>query len=527
MAVMHPESLECYSCTKTEELFYNALREQLEERYHVFYSIRWIDKDTNGVRLDSECDFLVFDPSFGFITIEVKGGSNIDIEGDKWVLIEEYKGYEPSKRVLKCSPFKQAEKSMRHFHDYFEKEYNQQFKGTYGYAAAFPSFKINTNLEHNSIPDITIDLRDMNSLSEKINNIFHYWKKTLNIVIPFSSEQKSKFIDTIHKRISLSAAAGALIPIKKKEFDKIDFVQDSVIDMLSNYRKAQIIGGAGTGKTYIAAKKALRCWTYGYKTLYLSCNYELTRYVARNLIKNEEIQCKTYQEISHVSDTFDAIIIDEGQDFNTAMAEEVKLHLEDNEKSILYVLSDQEQNIFSTHYNDNFDIELPPFILRYNIRNTGEIYDYAKKTTNLGKETIANSLQGVKPEIIETYTQNQAVSELNFIINKLLNDEDVSNKSLVIIADSDYSHSILAKEKYIGKYKISFNDLCDTNFDEICFKTIDEFKGLEADVVIYLKNKYTDLPETETMKYRDYVALTRARYYLYVLSIVRSLKIGE
>ena len=527
MAIMHPESLECYTCTKTERLFYNALKDQLDDRYHVFYSVRWIDKDSNNRRLDSECDFLIFDPSFGFITIEVKGGSSIDINGDQWILYEEYEGYVPSQRILKCSPYEQSEKSMRHFHDYYECEFNQVFRGTYGYAVAFPSYRINQNLEHNSIRDITIDSRDINSLSDKINTIFHYWKRTLNIVVPFSSEQQNKFIKIIHKRISLSAAAGALIPIKEKEFAKIDFFQDNVIDMLNNYKKAYIIGGAGTGKTYIAAKKALRCWAYGYKTLFLSCNQELIEHISSNIIKNTDIDCHTYDELLQSSKKYSAIIIDEAQDFSKEMAKTVLSYWRENDESIFYIFADKEQNIFSTQSDDNFDIKMPPYILRYNIRNTGQIYDYAKESTGLGAETIANTLQGVKPEIIDTHSNNQAVSELNFIINKLVNDEGVNTNSLVIISNTCFKESILSNEEYIGQFRISFKKLCDITQNEICFKTIDEFKGLEADIVIYLKRSYENLPETKQTLKREYVALTRARYYLYVLNDKQKLILGD
>ena len=64
-------------------------------------------------------------------------------------------------------------------------------------------------------------------------------------------------------------------------------------------------------------------------------------------------------------------------------------------------------------------------------------------------------------------------------------------------------------------------DLKDISDTEICFKTAEEFKGLEADVIIYLKNDYPSLPEDEIYKRREYVAMTRARYYLYVLSTKR------
>ena len=118
MAIMHPTDLENYDCTATEREMYEAFKTQLPDKYQVFYSIRWFETDENDRRVDSECDFLVFDPSFGFLTIEVKGGIGIEIEDDHWFLLEHTNDYTSSRRELKCSPYKQAEKSMRHFYYY-------------------------------------------------------------------------------------------------------------------------------------------------------------------------------------------------------------------------------------------------------------------------------------------------------------------------------------------------------------------------------------------------------------------------
>lgn len=74
MAKMHPLDLDNYDCTPTEREMYLAFKNQLPERFQVFYSVRWFETDLDNKRVDSECDFLVFDPSFGYITIEVKGG---------------------------------------------------------------------------------------------------------------------------------------------------------------------------------------------------------------------------------------------------------------------------------------------------------------------------------------------------------------------------------------------------------------------------------------------------------------------
>lgn len=549
MAIMHPTDLENYDYTATEKEMYEAFREQLSDKYQVFYSIRWFETNEENKRVDSECDFLVFDPSFGFLTIEVKGGLGIEIENGSWYLDEYSSNYERSRRKLTCSPYEQAEKSMRHFYKYFVDEFHQIFNGVYGFAVAFPRYTIDSALAASAPMELTIDVNDMKNLAKRINEIFHYWRNKRNITVPFSSDQKTRFISTINKRISLSAAAGALIKIKEKEFAKIDFVQDSILDVLYHYHQVRIIGGAGTGKTYIAMKKAIRDALKGKSVLFLCCNEELSDFAQEKIGSVEGISFYTFnllmQETLGISDgqfnnaarshnffdaissvqtkQYDSIIVDEGQDFDADMGLTVRLFLRDEERSDLYVFYDVNQNVFEKSVENAFAIDYSPFILRYNIRNTGCIYQYAVNTTGLGNETIANSLLGVAPEVMQYNTVLQGVKGLNNIINRLTKKEYISSKSIVILSDESFDKSILANESRVGSFDISFNALSQIKETEICFKTSDEFKGLEADVVIYLRNDYDGIIEDEVYKRKDYVALTRARYYLYVLHTKRKL----
>ena len=282
MAIMHPTNITKRKHVSSEEKFFNACRDQLSDKYHVFFSVRWYSEE-NGKRIDSECDFLVFDPSFGFLTIEVKGGIGIEIENGKWFLNEYSDSYTQSRRELKCSPYEQAEKSMRHFYNYFADEFHQSFNGVYGFAVAFPRYTINSALSADAPMELTIDIGDMQNLGKRINEIFHYWRNRRNINIPFSPDQKTRFINTINKRIALSAAAGALIQIKEKEFSKIDFMQDAILDVLYHYHQVRILGGAGTGKTFIAIKKAIRDIKAGKNVLFLCCNEELSVFVKDKL----------------------------------------------------------------------------------------------------------------------------------------------------------------------------------------------------------------------------------------------------
>lgn len=552
MAVMHPVDLENYDYTATEKEMYYALKEQLPDKFQVFYSIRWFDTDQNKKRIDSECDFLVFDPSFGFLTIEVKGGIGAEIEDGNWYLIENYEGDNDSRRKLKCSPYEQAEKSMRHFHDYFVEEFNQSFRGVFGCAVAFPRYVISELPAHEAPRETTIDYKNMRSLSKKINEIFHYWKNKRNITTPFSAEQRQKFISSINKRISMSAAAGALIPIKEKEFEKINFLQNSILDILHHYHQVQLVGGAGTGKTYIAMKKAVRDAENGKQVLVLCRSEELAENMKALMPDIPQIDCITFEnlmesalgdayfsspvnangchccfdvlsEADHIK-KYDSIIVDEAQDFDVDMGLSIRYLLKEDKKSDLFVFYDENQNVFAQNYENAFLIEYPPFILRYNIRNTGNIYQCATGRTLLGTDTIANSLIGVEPEIITHANAVQTLKTLTNIVNRLTQKEFVSTKSIVILSDEEFEDSILVGEQRIGAYNISFKPLRDITEDEICFKTSGAFKGLEADIVIYLKSNYDVPPSLITERCKEYVALTRARYYLYILNTKKGRK---
>ncbi len=551
MAVMHPEDLENYECTATEREMYEAFRDQLPQKYQVFYSIRWFETNHENKRVDSECDFLVFDPSFGFLTIEVKGGIGIDIENGRWFLNEYSDRYTRSRRELKCNPYEQAEKSMRHFCNYFEEEFHQRFNGVYGFAVAFPRYAIDSALAADAPMELTIDVGDMKNLGKRINEIFHYWRNRRNINIPFSPDHKKRFISAINKRIALSAAAGALIRIKEKEFSKIDFMQEAILDVLYHYHQVRVLGGAGTGKTFIAIKKAMRDIKTGKSVLFLCCNKELSLFVKDRLGSETLIDFRTYEELMReiigekydsaginengnrscfdlVSEAhpklYDSIIVDEGQDFDADMGLTVRLLLRDEKDSSLYVFYDINQNVFEHKADNAFAIDCPPFVLRYNIRNTGCIYKCAVDSTGLGADTIANQLLGVEPDIRQYNSELHGIKELSNIVTRLTQKEFVSTKSIVILSDEPFEKSILATEERVGAYDISFDELREIKDTEICFRTTEEFKGLEADVVIYLKNEYPGTVREEIEKRKEYVALTRARYYLYVLRTKRKVE---
>jgi hypothetical protein len=540
MAIMYPSNIEDYNYTQSEKNFYEILRDGLSDEFNVFYSITWYT-EKDGVRENSECDFLVFNPKYGYITIEVKGGVGIEKVKNEWRIFDSYKdGY----RVLRRSPFRQAEESMYYFKEYYEKQFGSFYRGTYGFAVAFPFYKIKDNLGTYAPKKLIIDSADkLDNIEDKIIDIYNYWRGKYHNFLPFSAEQQVKFISLINKRISLSAAAGCLIELRERQLNELNRIQDNYIVLLSQYKQVFIVGGAGTGKTWIAIKKAIKDYEEGKKVLFICSSDLLAQYVRRKFDKYN-IQCESFENqmkkiIGYNTDNslkegsveligiekclekyidnwkYDSVIVDEAQDFSAEWAQCVRHLLKKQNESDLYVFYDSNQNIYKRDFDNEFMINNPPFILNENIRNTSGIYKWTVKKTGLGKNVKPNTIEGVNPERIKISERKSAVITLETILNDLVLKENVKTKSMAVLSDVDIDKSILNGKREFGQFKFVTDGL-NVQDNEIIFKTVYDYKGLEADVIVYINHLCTK--NSDNML--DYVAYTRARIYLYVIELI-------
>ena len=522
MAIMYPKNIAQYAPTDSEQLVYYELQHQLPDSFEVFYSVSWT-YSKNGKREKSEADFVVLSPNYGFLCLEVKGGYGIRVDDNEWTILDHTYG----DRKLSRSPYEQAEASMYFFKNAYANEYSIDYQGIFGAGVIFPFYAVNDIEKLSNRSEVcTIDSTGLNDLYNRIKKLFKYWSGSSFGFRLYEKNQHKTFVEIIRKRIAIDAAAGALVKYKERQLDVINRVQDGYIYFLSNIRQFYVRGGAGTGKTWIAMKMAeLEAQDSNKKVLLLCASPHLAKMMREKTDKAiqvyniESLINKIYKNpqaykapkyagvvdsVEEDVEKYDAIFIDEAQDFSEDLAFLVKSLLVDEKESRLGVFYDDIQVVRDDSFGDAFMISTPPFLLHENIRNTANIYSWAMENTELGTDVIVNPVEGPWPVTENINDKKHLAHRLENLFKKFLEDEDLSSDSLVILVENTENFingfsGAIAKWKLVKEYS---NDK-----DEIKVSSVEDFKGLESDMIIYIHGQKT----TDNL---NYIAYTRARYYL-------------
>ena len=527
MAIMYPKNITQYAPTESERIVYYELQRQLPDSFEVFYSVSWAFIK-NGKREKSEADFVVVSPHYGFLCLEVKGGHGIRVEGNEWTLLDNVHG----NRKLTHSPYEQAEASMYFFKNAYANEYSIDYQGIFGAGVIFPFYAVN-NIEKlsNRPAACTIDSTGLNDLYNQIKKMFKFWGGSSFGFRIYEKNQHKTFVEIIRKRIAINAAAGALVKYKERQFDVINRVQDSYIYLLTNIRQFYVRGGAGTGKTWIAMKMAEQESNGGTKKVMFLCVsphlalmvrekltdkidvYNIDILIKKICLYPDKYRAPKYEgitdSIKENIEKYDAIFVDEAQDFSEDLAFLAKSMLRDEQYSRLGVFYDDVQVVRDSSFGDAFMILTPPFLLHENIRNTANIYNWAMDNTELGTDVIVNPVEGPWPVSEKMNDYRHLEHRLENMFKRFLEDEGLLCSSMVILTEeadafiSNFSGSI-AKWKLVKEYS--------DGIDEIKVSSVEDFKGLESDMIVYVHTQKT----TDNL---NYIAYTRARYYLMELVV--------
>ncbi|MEY3895286.1 MAG: hypothetical protein RLZZ214_805, partial [Verrucomicrobiota bacterium] len=382
---------------------YECLRDQLDGAFHVFYSSPWLGTRPDGSEVDGEADFLVAHPDLGILSIEVKGGG-VAIDGDsQWTSRDRF-GIE---RRIK-NPVEQARSSKHQIIAKLKEssKWNPRFvRACHGVIlpdVTSPGRPLRADMP----PELFAFREDMVRLNSWVKSRFQ--DASPNGPGPRCgplgndglAALDSLLAEPIRLKVPLAAGVDhALREIKLKTDEQVWILRD-----LEENRRMTIAGAAGTGKTILAVEKALMLAEEGKRTLLLCFNRPLSAHHRETVGERpnmlvthfdkfcrdvavaaghneahcplEDIRNQLVENfVTAGRDEFDAIVIDEGQDFRDEWLTMLEVVVRDSKDGTLYVFYDDNQNVTGSSAGYILSIPASRYRLTRNFRNTRQVFE--------------------------------------------------------------------------------------------------------------------------------------------------------
>jgi hypothetical protein len=536
---------------KPERDVARALVEQLPSDCLVYHSYPWLREDRsdrNVILREGEVDFVVVLPPMGILILEVKGGCiEYDPTDHVW-----YRVLPNGRRKEIKDPFKQAAKNTHELERRIAKEAfpgQKNIPCAFGYAVVFPDCTYTGSLPPGAESSIVLSARDLPYLGRRIPEVLAKWSRRAD---PRTLTQRE--LDGVLKGLS---PVFKLLPVLFRKIEeqeerlfRLTEEQLRLLDFLARHLRAAIEGVAGSGKTMLAKAQAQRFADQGRKTLLLCYNRVLAEWLQKSLPEQyaeridvshfhrlcrklcvdaglpfepnrksdsgfwrEEAALLFMEAIERTSASYDAIVVDEGQDFFPDWW--TALNMMSAEDGAFYVFYDPAQNLYVGE-----DLLIPnlgpPVVLPTNCRNTRRIATTCGRIKGIEIPIRKDSPDGDDPVVRVATTPEQQVRACEEWIREWILRGKLEPSQVVIQCPHRRENSALAGvQKLAGVPLVESLDLWEAG-KGVLFTTIRGFKGLEADAAII-----ADVPPPESLPHFGtsdlYVACSRAKHLLVVL----------
>lgn len=524
---------------EAEVMVYNALRDELNDSFHIFYNCDWHDTTKRGRDEEGEADFVLAHETYGYLVIEVKGGVvSRDENTRQWYSTERKSG-----KIHKIKNPVQQARTSRH---YILNKLKEMHKDSLGFlrckhCAVFP---------HSGRPkaselgaDMPMEIfafeDDMPQLGKRLIQILlRDPQGTKTNYSPLTKAGIESIYNLFNKGFKLEPTVTTRMHSCEFQIEELTNKQKECLKSLNSCKRLMVAGAAGTGKTCLAIEKSMQLSEEGFEVLYLCHNAALAKYIQKRLLKYPNIKVSHYfkfcmdvakqLEISLPDENSpdywnelamvlleaegrdenllkDAIIIDEGQDFLQDWVDSLETLLRDKESSLFYLFYDDNQKIYNKNKPHPILSNATKYDLYKNIRNSKPIFEVSSLFYK-GQKIEAGGPDGLDIELIET-SDGARDRALEKCLNKLINNEDIDPNEIAILTARPLN-------KFEGltfkTHKTRMAD--DIDGDGVVVDNIYRFKGLEKEVVILI-----DLKESIDNQALIYVATSRARSYLIII----------
>ena len=522
---------------------------------------------TSDAAHDGEADLVVIDPERGLLVIETKSGRPRRT-GSTWFI-----GDEPLKR----SPFDQAMTAKHDLRRIVEAlpDWTAGRRLPTAHAVAFPDVDLaslprgHTLLGPDVDREIVLDadaLATPDATRAALDRVWAYWAgRDASPAALRPSEMAA--IDaclaptvTLHRLLRHDVAEGR---------DRLIGASRAQLLILNHNRRArrvEVIGPAGSGKSLVAVEKARRLAAEGWRTRFVCFNQPLATAVLREMaefpvdrrpvVTTFHRLCETMGERANVlppkpkgqlpqpwwdetlpgaldqaidkrpDERFQAIVVDEGQDFALPWLESLEFLLRTPEDGVFWVFHDPGQAIARDDRVAELGLERLEMLEDW--RSPTPVAELAGRfyTGPITLEPMSDGGQAAK--IIEAEPGPPTVDAVRRELHRLIEEQGVKPWQIAVLSGASASKSDVWRQRTFGNQVLwngaidakgtslglSADAVPDEPPDIVLFETIRRFKGLERDVVILC-----ELPvDGARLDQLLYTALTRATTYLVVIT---------
>ncbi len=545
------------------------IRAALPDGARCFANVRWLAPTSDGgAARNGEIDLLLVLPRLGILVVETKGGLIARTRSGLWFAGE---------RQLKPTPFEQAETSCRAMAHKIEAD-PRWLGGVLAvhHAVAFPDTdRVSLGpggraLGPDAPSELILDRSDFatdEAAAAALERVTRYWAGVGARDRALTEHQVEVISDVIEPEVTLRALLRSDIEEGERELRAPTQMQLSVLRTLQGKPRASILGCAGAGKSLLAIEKARRLAADGFDTVLACFNQPLARAFARTPelqphIESGRLVVGTFHELCRrlaseagtlppqpahpgrewfdtdlpgaleralptVGGRVQALVIDEGQDFDELWLLLLEQLLVDPKRGVLYVFHDPAQAIYRPDAVATLGLEEYP--LPDNCRNARPIHDLAYRFYDGTLPAEAVREDGREPLIVEAEGPEATVDAVRASLHDLVHVEKVDRGQIVVLTGVSLEHSATWRQRRFkgdlvlwnggvddaGRSKgLSADQVPDQPPGTILCESIYRFKGLERDVVVLAEIR----PDDERLERLMYVGATRAKHHLVVIA---------
>jgi len=538
----------------SEEPVYVALRDQLGDDYIVLHSYPWLRPWRSKALAEGEADFVVLHPSRGLLILEVKGGDTIRYDGYRW-----FRDTKTGPDEFQ-DPFRQAQRNMHALLEIVRERSGERIRKqdlVHGYAVVFPHQDYEGLPPPHADKAIVISRRNLPFMAQAIETAFSAWTDEPRSL---PRDRYTMLVnDCLMPKFRVFRPVGPDIELVANQLLELTETQAQVFTGLYVQDRVLVEGVAGSGKTFLAIHRALAFAREGMKTLFVCFNKELATWIRRQVQEdpstadfrdlltvkhfhglaaelaaeagidfrpaaggarteafwNDEVPDLMEQAIVDLAVDgreihFDAIVVDEAQDFSLGWWYTLTQSLLSEADGPLYAFIDPNQSLRGEVQWP--DVEFAArFKLTINCRNTRRIALASASVLDLECHIFPRAPQGSALRVLRANSSRQQKGLVIQELRSLLQREDVAPRQIAVIGPAAKENGSLSDLTDIDGVPLVMSAEEWRDGEGILVTTARSFKGLEAEVVVlYDLDGFGRLFRREDL----YVACTRAKVLL-------------